>query len=105
MMDVSGGCGLNGGGGGRVGGEGEGQGSGPRHGMITLEDLEAFSEDQLADFGTGSLEEREMMEEDEGRNRLLSYWQEVARGHRIEVPTGKRLYEAHVRNNLSTQKA
>lgn len=85
MMDGGGGCGLNGGDGGRVGGEGEGQGSGARHGMITLEDLEAFSEDQLADFG----EEREMMEEDEGQNRLLSYWQEVARGHRIEVPTGK----------------
>ncbi|MCI4382923.1 hypothetical protein PGIGA_G00020260 [Pangasianodon gigas] len=74
-----GGCRLNGGAG------GDGQGSGPQHGMITLEDLEAFSEDQLSDSGTGSFEEREMME-DEEQDRLLSYWQDVARGHRIEVP-------------------
>lgn len=85
-----GGCGLHGGAGGTGGpggGGGEAQETGPQHGMITLEDLEAFSEDELSDSGTGSLEAREMME-DEEENRLLSYWQDVARGHRIEVPTG-----------------
>lgn len=71
-------CPLNGGGG------REGQGSG----MITLEDLESFSEDQLLDSGTGGSEESEMME-DEEQYRLLGYWQEVARGHRVAVPRGK----------------
>lgn len=57
-------------------------------GMITLEDLESFSEDQLSDSGNGSLEEEgETTEEDD--NRLLHYWQEVARGHQVEVSQGK----------------
>lgn len=82
------GCGLNGGAGERGGGGGEErQVSGLQHGMITLEDLESFSEDQLSDSGT--FEEGEMMVEDEDQNRLLRYWQDVARGHRIEVPRGK----------------
>lgn len=93
MMD-GGGCGLNGSGGGR----GEGQGSGPQRGAITLEDLESFSGDQLSD--SGSAEEAEMMmmtteEEDEEQNRLLAYWQDVARGHRVEVPRGKGSSGAH----------
>lgn len=69
------------------GGPSSGDGSGPdRHGMITLEDLESFSEDQLSDSGNGSLEEEgETMEEDENPDRLLHYWQEVARGHQVEV--------------------
>ncbi|KAM9708452.1 heme-binding protein soul3 [Menidia menidia] len=77
-----GGCQMSGGGGG-----GGGDGSGiDRHGMITLEDLESFSEDQLSDSGNGSLEEEgETMEEDENSDRLLHYWQEVARGHQVEV--------------------
>lgn len=87
-MDGGGGCGLNGGRGGSED-EGEGRGSGSQHGMITLEDLESFSEDQLSDSGTGSFEEREIMMEDEDQNRLLRYWQDVARGHRIDVPRGK----------------
>lgn len=53
-------------------------------GMITLEDLESFSEDQLSDSGNGSLEEEGETTED-GDNRLLHYWQEVARGHQVEV--------------------
>ncbi|XP_034050753.1 heme-binding protein soul3 [Thalassophryne amazonica] len=72
-----GGCQMNGGGGG-VGGSN-------RHGMITLEDLESFSEEQLSDSGNGSLEE-ETTEEDQDPDRLLHYWQEVARGHHVEVP-------------------
>lgn len=71
------------------GGGGGGGGSGPdQHGMITLEDLESFSEDQLSDSGNGSLEEGETMEEEENPDRLLHYWQDVARGHQVEVPQG-----------------
>ncbi|KAM9340763.1 heme-binding protein soul3 [Symphorus nematophorus] len=71
-----GGCQMNGGGGDRSGPE--------QPGMITLEDLESFSEDQLSDSGNGSLEEEaETMEEDE--DRLLHYWQDAARGHQVEV--------------------
>lgn len=67
------------------GGGGVGDRSGAEQpGMITLEDLESFSEDQLSDSGNGSLEEEaETMEEDD--NRLLHYWQDVARGHQVEV--------------------
>ncbi|XP_034530384.1 heme-binding protein soul3 [Notolabrus celidotus] len=76
-----GGCQMNGGGGGGS------DRSGPDpHGMITLEDLESFSEDQLSDSGNGSLEEEgETMEDDEDQGRLLHYWQDVARGHQVEV--------------------
>lgn len=56
--------------------------------MITLEDLESFTEDRLSDSENGSLEEEaEIMEEGEGR--LLHYWQDVARGHQVEVSQGK----------------
>ena len=69
------------------GGGGDGSDFGPQHGMITLEDLESFSEDQLSDSGNGSMEgEGETMDDD---NQLLRYWQDVARGHQVEVPTGK----------------
>lgn len=69
---------MSGGGGG--GGSGPGDGDG---GMITLEDLESFSEDQLSDSGNGSLED-----EEEDGDRLLHYWQDVARGHQVEVAKG-----------------
>ncbi|KAK5886433.1 hypothetical protein CesoFtcFv8_017462 [Champsocephalus esox] len=73
-----GGCQMSGGGG--------GDSSGPDNsGMISLEDLESFSEDQLSDSGNGSLEERETMQEEEESGRLLHYWQDVARGHQVEV--------------------
>ncbi|XP_028830668.1 heme-binding protein soul3 [Denticeps clupeoides] len=78
----SGGCRLNGGGG---GGESQG-GGGSNSGMITLEDLESFSEDQLSDSGNGSLEEEGESMEDDDRDRLLHYWQDVARGHQVDVP-------------------
>uniref|UniRef100_A0A8C6TC07 Heme-binding protein soul3 n=1 Tax=Neogobius melanostomus TaxID=47308 RepID=A0A8C6TC07_9GOBI len=70
-----GGCQMSGGGG--------GESTGP--GVITLEDLESFSEEQLSDSGNGSLEDGETMEE-ENEGRLLHYWQDVARGHQVEVP-------------------
>lgn len=55
--------------------------------MITLEDLESL-EDQQSDSGNGSLEEEaETMGEDD--ERLLRYWQDVARGHQVEVSPGK----------------
>ncbi|XP_023684234.1 heme-binding protein soul3 [Paramormyrops kingsleyae] len=76
-----GGCRLNGG----QGGESGGLSSGAGGGMITLEDLESFSEDQQSDSGNGSLEEGETMADDE-QERLLHYWQDVARGHQVEVP-------------------
>lgn len=65
------------------GGGGGGDRSGPdQAGMITLEDLESFSEEQLSDSGNGQFEEEDdTMEED----RLLQYWQDVARGHQVEV--------------------
>lgn len=67
---------------------GGGGGGGPeRPEMITLEDLESFTEDRLSDSENGSLEEEaEVMEEDD---RLLHYWQDVARGHQVEVAPGK----------------
>ncbi|XP_077588054.1 heme-binding protein soul3 [Stigmatopora nigra] len=74
-----GGCQMNGGGGGG-GGPIDSGGSGSSGGMITLEDLESFSEDQMSDSGNGSLEDDE-----EAPDRLLHYWQDVARGHQVEV--------------------
>lgn len=72
------------------GGGGGGEGSGiDRNGVITLEDLESFTEDQLSDSGNGSLEDGEAMEEEDSSDRLLHYWQEVARGHQVEVSHGK----------------
>ncbi|XP_076021739.1 heme-binding protein soul3 [Genypterus blacodes] len=77
-----GGCQMNGGGGGQTGPG--------RSGMISLEDLEAFTEDQLSDSGNGNLEDRgdtmeEEEEEEEGSDQLLHYWQDAARGHQVEV--------------------
>lgn len=75
---------MNGGGG--LDGIGGG-GDDSSNGMITLEDLESFSEDQLSDSGNGSLEEAgEMIEDEEQQDRLLRYWQDAARGHQVEVP-------------------
>lgn len=78
---------MNGGGG--LDGIGGG-GDNSSNGMITLEDLESFSEDQLSDSGTGSLEEAgETIEDEEQQDGLLRYWQDAARGHQVEVPRGK----------------
>ncbi|XP_036406481.1 heme-binding protein 1-like [Megalops cyprinoides] len=69
-----GGCRLNGGGGGD-------SRSGPQRGVITVEDLDSFSEDQLPD----SSEENDAMEEEE-EERLLHYWQDIGRVHQVNVP-------------------
>ncbi|XP_021430459.1 heme-binding protein 1 [Oncorhynchus mykiss] len=80
----TGNCRMNGGGG--LDGIGGG-GDNSSNGMITLEDLESFSEDQLSDSGTGSLEEAgETIEDEEQQDGLLRYWQDAARGHQVEVP-------------------
>ncbi|XP_034714992.1 heme-binding protein soul3 [Etheostoma cragini] len=74
------GCQMSGGGG------GGGDSSGPdQPGVITLEDLESFSEDQLTDSGNGSLEEEGKAMEEDDSDQLLQYWQNVARGHQVEV--------------------
>ncbi|XP_019940544.2 heme-binding protein soul3 [Paralichthys olivaceus] len=76
-----GGCQMSGGGGGGGGSVADGP---DRGGMISLEDLESFSEDQLSD--SHSLEDdAEVMEEDENSDRLLQYWQDIARGHQVDV--------------------
>ncbi|KAL0969603.1 hypothetical protein UPYG_G00229660 [Umbra pygmaea] len=77
-------CSMNGSGG--LDGIGGGTDDGSTYGMITLEDLESFSEDQQSDSGTGSVEEGETMEDEEQQDRLLRYWQDAARGHQVEVP-------------------
>ncbi|XP_076834956.1 heme-binding protein soul3 [Brachyhypopomus gauderio] len=77
-----GGCSLSGGGE-RQGGER--RDTAAQSGMITLEELESFSEEQLSDSGNGSLEDGEMVGDGE-QDRLLHYWQDIARGHRVEVP-------------------
>lgn len=75
-----GGCQMSGGGGDGIGAD--------QPGMITMEDLESLSEDRLSESGDGSLEEEtESTKEDD--ERLLRYWQDVARGHQVEVSQGK----------------
>ncbi|XP_043930202.1 heme-binding protein 1-like [Protopterus annectens] len=58
-------------------------------GMITLEDLDNMPEDQGSDSAYNSNSslgnDTEQMEEQE-QNRLLTYWQTVARGHQVQVP-------------------
>ncbi|XP_068582551.1 heme-binding protein soul3 [Cebidichthys violaceus] len=73
-----GGCQMNGGGG---GGGGDGGGEPDQSGMITLEDLESFSEDGLSDSGNNLEDDEKTIDDD----RLLHYWQDVARGHQVEV--------------------
>lgn len=52
--------------------------------MITLEDLESVSEEQLSDSPE---EEQQEEEQEQDQGRLLHYWRDVARGHQVEVPT------------------
>ena len=69
------------------GGGGGGDGS-DRGGMISLEDLDSFSEDQPSESRSQE-EEAEVMEEDENSDQLLHYWQDIARGHQVDVAQGK----------------
>ncbi|KAA0711586.1 hypothetical protein E1301_Tti006125 [Triplophysa tibetana] len=50
-------------------------------GLISLDDLESVSEEQLSDSAED--EHEEMVEE---QDRLLNYWTDVARGHQVDVP-------------------
>ncbi|XP_068608498.1 heme-binding protein soul3 [Brachionichthys hirsutus] len=61
-----------------------GGGGSEQPGMISLEDLQSFSEEPLSDSGNGSPKEEAHVVE-EGDDRLLHYWQGVARGHQVEV--------------------
>lgn len=58
--------------------------SGGGGGLISLDDLESVSEEQLS--YSAEDEHEEMVEE---QDRLLNYWTDVARGHQVDVPTGK----------------
>lgn len=84
-------CRLNGGGGiGGVSSEGESQSH--HSGLMTLEDLESFTEDLDSDFtfpGSESTAEEsgEVMELEEP-DQLLNYWQDIGRGHRVDIPRG-----------------
>ncbi|XP_029903761.1 heme-binding protein 1-like [Myripristis murdjan] len=80
-----GGCSMNGGGDSSRGGE-----SGSRLGLITLEDLDSLTDEDMdreqpavgaADPGGDT----EAVEE-ESQERLLAFWQNIGRGHRIDIP-------------------
>lgn len=61
-------------------------------GMITLDDLDNMTDDLASDSAynsNGSVEEEAEPMEDGEQDRLLNYWQTVARGHQVEVPNGK----------------
>ncbi|XP_035279521.1 heme-binding protein 1-like [Anguilla anguilla] len=60
-----------------------GGGDSQRSGMIRLEDLESFTEEELP-AGDGVLEEEAMEEEEQ--DRLLNYWQDIGRVHQVSVP-------------------
>ncbi|KAG8449155.1 hypothetical protein GDO86_015999 [Hymenochirus boettgeri] len=58
-------------------------------GMITLDDLDNMTDELGSDstnIRNGSIEEDAEPMEDGEQDRLLNYWQTVARGHQVEVP-------------------
>ncbi|XP_075187201.1 heme-binding protein 2-like isoform X2 [Anomaloglossus baeobatrachus] len=58
-------------------------------GMITLDDLDNMTDEVGSDSAynsNGSVEEEAESMEDGEQDRLLNYWQTVARGHQVEVP-------------------
>ncbi|XP_030627999.1 heme-binding protein 1-like [Chanos chanos] len=82
-------CRLNGG---CSAGESRGETSEPRpsRGLITLEELESLTEDLDSHSALGRSnspvgESVETMEVEE-RDRLLHFWQDVGRGHQVDVP-------------------
>ncbi|KAJ8270001.1 hypothetical protein GJAV_G00109180 [Gymnothorax javanicus] len=70
-----GGCRLSGGGG----------GDGQRRGVIRLEDLASFTEEQLP-VGDGGVEENSEAIEEERQDILLNYWQDIGSVHQVSVP-------------------
>ncbi|XP_055027406.1 heme-binding protein soul3 [Misgurnus anguillicaudatus] len=68
-MDVGGECRMSGGGGG---------------GLISLDDLQSLSDEQLSDSAENEHEHE--YEHEHGDDRLLHYWRDVARGHQVDVP-------------------
>ncbi|KAM9294098.1 heme-binding protein 1-like [Gastrophryne carolinensis] len=58
-------------------------------GVITLDDLDNMTDELASDSAynsNGSVEEEAEPMEDAEQDRLLNYWQTVARGHQVEVP-------------------
>uniref|UniRef100_A0A8C5Q8X7 Heme-binding protein 1-like n=1 Tax=Leptobrachium leishanense TaxID=445787 RepID=A0A8C5Q8X7_9ANUR len=58
-------------------------------GMITLDDLDNMTDELGSDSAynsNGSVEDEVEPMEDADQDRLLNYWQTVARGHQVEVP-------------------
>ncbi|XP_021456573.1 heme-binding protein 1 isoform X1 [Oncorhynchus mykiss] len=77
-----GGCHMSGEGGDSRGGE---SGSRP---TITLEDLDAFNEDDFdSDLcRSGGADGVNDAMEEEGQDRLLNYWQDIGREHHVQIP-------------------
>ncbi|XP_030200548.1 heme-binding protein 1-like [Gadus morhua] len=62
---------------------------GPGLGFITLEDLNALTDENVeSDMTSSEGYEREGTEiaEDDNQDRLLNYWQNIGRGHQIDIP-------------------
>lgn len=76
IMD-GGGCSMEGG--------GDDSSRGGQSGLITLEDLESLTEEDLDPERAEPSRDGGSMEEEE-EERLLRYWQNVCRGHRVDVP-------------------
>ncbi|XP_053553650.1 heme-binding protein 1 isoform X2 [Bombina bombina] len=60
-----------------------------RSGMITLDDLDNMTDELGTDSAynsNGSIEEEAEPMDDGEQDRLLNYWQTVARGHEVDVP-------------------
>lgn len=73
------------------GGDSRGGESGSRP-TITLEDLDAFNEDDFdSDLcRSGGADGVNDAMEEEGQDRLLNYWQDIGREHHVQIPQGKR---------------
>lgn len=65
--------------------------------IITLVDLESFTEDEDLDpdsFGDNAdLDGQNEVMEQEDQDRLLNFWQDVGRGHAIDIPQGKMYFD------------
>ena len=66
---------------------------GPGFGFITLEDFNALTDENVEsdmtrseDFDGGT-----EIAEDDNQDRLLNYWQNIGRGHRIDIQRGEHI--------------